>query len=474
MMYPDAMSETAAVEAGARAAIYARISDDRTGDELGVKRQLTDGRRLAKQRGWTVAAEYVDNDISAYRGKTRPEYQRLLDDVKAGAITAVIAWHPDRLYRHPSDLEAFVTTVEAAGATVATVTAGELDLSTASGRMVARMLGAAARYESEHKAERQRRKARELAEEGKPSGGGDRPFGFERDRVTLVESEADEIRGAVRRIIEGATVRSILRDWKARGVTTTRGLPWLPTSFTRMLSSGRIAGIREHRGAEVAPAVWPAIVSHQDLQTVRAILRDPARRGRAPRRYLLTGGMARCGRCGAAMVARPNERGQRRYACAADFGGCNKTFHLADTLEDYVTDAILTALDGPALRALRASRSSVRGTNLGAEITLLEDRIREAARAYAEGAISLEGFQAADRDLSSRVDALRDRIARSTGAGVVRLIPNNVALRAWWDGADLDERRELIALVLSEVRLGPGVRGRNTFDPDRIALTWRV
>lgn len=53
------------------AAIYARISDDRTGTRLGVERQLADCRRLAAERGWNVAQEYVDNDRSAFRGATR-------------------------------------------------------------------------------------------------------------------------------------------------------------------------------------------------------------------------------------------------------------------------------------------------------------------------------------------------------------------------------------------------------------------
>src|SRR3954447_6662012 len=43
------------------AAIYARISSDQTGEGLGVQRQLEDCRRLALERGWTVAGEYIDN-----------------------------------------------------------------------------------------------------------------------------------------------------------------------------------------------------------------------------------------------------------------------------------------------------------------------------------------------------------------------------------------------------------------------------
>ena len=49
------------------AAIYARISSDVTGEGLGVARQLEDCRKLAESKGWTVGAEYVDNDISAFK-----------------------------------------------------------------------------------------------------------------------------------------------------------------------------------------------------------------------------------------------------------------------------------------------------------------------------------------------------------------------------------------------------------------------
>ena len=48
---------------------------------------------------------------------------------------------------------------------------GEVDLSNPTGRLVARMLGAAARHEAEHKAERQKRQRRQAAEAGRVAGG---------------------------------------------------------------------------------------------------------------------------------------------------------------------------------------------------------------------------------------------------------------------------------------------------------------
>jgi site-specific DNA recombinase len=64
------------------AAGYARISSDLEGSGLGVTRQVEDGRRLAATLGWTVVKDYVDNDLSAYSGKVRPAYLRMLEDVR--------------------------------------------------------------------------------------------------------------------------------------------------------------------------------------------------------------------------------------------------------------------------------------------------------------------------------------------------------------------------------------------------------
>jgi site-specific DNA recombinase len=212
--------------AGPRAAaIYCRISDDRAGQALGVQRQEQDGRALAERRGWPVAGVYIDNDRSAYSGKPREEYERLLTDIETGAIDGVIAYQLDRLYRRPVELEHFITLADAHGVHLATV-AGDIDLSTAQGRSFARTLGNAAAYESEIKGERIRRMHEQLAEAGKLSGGGSRPLGFEDDRVTVRESEAALIRTAARRVLAGDSMRSIVNEWNENGIRTSYGRLW--------------------------------------------------------------------------------------------------------------------------------------------------------------------------------------------------------------------------------------------------------
>src|SRR3712207_2340361 len=103
-----------------RVATYCRISDDREGKALGVQRQREDCERLVEARGWALTGRYVDNDLSAYSGKSRPGYSELLAAVRAGAVDGIVAWHPDRLHRSPKELEIFLEVVEQHGVTVET------------------------------------------------------------------------------------------------------------------------------------------------------------------------------------------------------------------------------------------------------------------------------------------------------------------------------------------------------------------
>src|SRR4051812_43883496 len=204
---------------GTRAGIYVRISQDREGAGLGVKRQEADCRNLCKRKGWKVTDVYVDDDVSAYSGKPRPAWNRLREDVEAGALDAVAVWHVDRLTRSPRELEDVIDYAERQGLELATVS-GDIDLATPTGRMVARMLGAAARHESEHKAERQRRERRQSAERGRVSGGGTRPYGYADDRVTVIQEEAAVIREAAKRVLAGEALSSVCRDFVERGIRT--------------------------------------------------------------------------------------------------------------------------------------------------------------------------------------------------------------------------------------------------------------
>jgi len=66
------------------AAVYVRISADPQGERAGVERQRRECEQLAERLGLTVVALFEDNDVSAYSGKPRPEFERLLGGADTG------------------------------------------------------------------------------------------------------------------------------------------------------------------------------------------------------------------------------------------------------------------------------------------------------------------------------------------------------------------------------------------------------
>ena len=329
-----------------RAGMYLRISRDDQGKEgvgLAPQRQEKDCRELAARLGWDVAAElYIDNDISASGKKKRPAYLRLLADIRAGKVNGVLTWHTDRLHRSPVELEDYIAACGEGsdGVPTQTVKAGLVNLATPSGRMIARMLGAVARYELEHTVERIDATLKHIREAG-GAGGGPRPFGFHRDgpsikrggqgRLAHVPAEAAAITRAYRDVLAGVSTYAIAREWNEAGLrTTVKAKPWDAVHVRRVLCRAVNAGLieiapRDAHGMAQAPQIagrgnWEPIVSEDTWRAVRGILTDPARRtGPGPRPRALLTGVLICGRCGGRtfVVQRPNISKARTYVCKA-------------------------------------------------------------------------------------------------------------------------------------------------------------
>jgi site-specific DNA recombinase len=298
---------------------------------LGVERQRKDCVRLAAKLGWRVIDTYTDNDISAYSGRRRPEYERLLSDLTSGRIDGLVTWHLDRLNRSPVELERLIPLLERHGVQVQTVTAGVIDIGTPSGRAVARTLGAWARFESENKSERLRAKKMELAMLGAINGGRNRPYGYAADRVTVIPAEAKILRELMRRFLAGTPTVQLCRDMNARGVPPTGTRPW-HTTVGAMLQSPRIAGWRQtpnpHQSRRTQPgflfrAQWPAIVSRRDVERATVLLLDETLRPGTNSRSLMSK-IAICSICGLPLShTRATTRDPERYVCVRGLGQFN-------------------------------------------------------------------------------------------------------------------------------------------------------
>jgi site-specific DNA recombinase len=436
------------------AAIYTRISDDRdrspdglgqaTG--LGVKRQEEACRELAAERGWEVVAVYQDDDISAFTGKARPRFEAMKDDIKAGVVNAIVAWAPARLTRHPRELEDLIDLLDAHSIEVATHIAGDYDLSTPGGRLVARIVGAVARQESEEKSERVKLKMGEIATAGGFKGGR-RPYGYEADGVTIVPQEAEAIRLMAELVTEGYGLRRVQQELEARGISTAAGGPWKFAVIGTILKSPRIAGLRLHRGEIVGQAAWPAIIDRATWDKVQTVLRDPARKHSRPARYLLTG-----------LVV--NVDGVPLSGANGFFGHSTKRriylgpkAHIdADELDEFVTDVVLRYTDAHALT------TPDEDPELAAALAALEQEEVEWAELRGQGEISLAEFMAGKKHMARRIAEARARLLAASPrvpAGVSGALGRPGGLRQAWPAMSVPQRQRALAAVLERVDVLP-------------------
>jgi site-specific DNA recombinase len=460
------------------AAIYARISSDQSGEALGVTRQLEDCRKLAADHGWEVGDEYVDNDVSAYKGKPRPQYQRMLSDLTEGYRDAVIVYNMDRLTRQPMELEQFTRLCELAGVTQVKSVTADIDLGNDDGLFMARILAAIASKESGRKSQRLQRKARQLAEQGLPNGGHHRPFGYEQDRMTVNEAEAEILRQAVARFLAGESSRSICVWLNDEGVQTTAGGPWQTMTLNAILKSGRIAGLREHKGVIVADAQWPRIISPGQRQQILGHFETKKRTNtRAPHRYVLSG-LLRCGKCGNKLFSAVRVN-TRRYVCASgpDHGGCGGITIVAPPLEEFLAAAVLMRLDTPELADTLAGRRAADEQQSSLLTALEADRsqMKELSELWAAKEISSAEWKAARGPIEARIKATERQLAQaSSSTALDGLIGTGGQLKDTWETLNLDRQAAIIKAVLDYATILPGTPGARSLDSARIQPVWRL
>lgn len=461
------------------AAVYARISSDQEGTGLGVARQVQDCEALASRLGWPVAEVYQDNDFSAYSGKQRPAYTRMLQDLRDGLRDAVVVYHVDRLTRRPIELEEFIAALDVARVKHVRFVVGDSDLMSGDGLMVVRMLSAVAANESATKSRRLRRKFEQNAAAGLPHAGGAhaRPFGYEVDRITIRLDEAAVIRDLVVRFCAGESLRSLATWLDEEGVSTVNGGPWRTPALRNMLTSPRIAGLREHRGQIVGPAVWEGIVTPAQRDQVLAVMASKQIAGRrAPRRYLLSG-LLRCGKCGNRLYSAARVS-TRRYVClnGPDHGGCGRLTVVAGPVEELLADAVLMRLSSPQFADLLAGRASQgqETADLAEQVTEDRAQLDQLTDMYVNKEITAGEWKRARDGIETRLRDAQRRLSRATSSHALDGLTAGDDLAGRFAGLNLDRQHAVVAAVLDHAVIGPGVSGARGLDPGRVRPVWRV
>lgn len=429
-----------------QAVIYTRISRDEAGTGAGVARQEQDCRALCERKKWTVVGVCSDNDVSAFSGRRRPAYETLLGLLSAGTVNAVVAWAPERLHRSPRELEDFLELLEQTGASVETVKAGAWDVSSSHGRLVARMLGAVSRAESERTGERVSRAHQQAMQQGRWRGAV--PYGMRRTATPGVPEADPTTRGTVieifERVVRGDALTRIASELNESGITPRRGRGWTHTGIQRLIASPALGGLVAVDG-ELSKGAFVGVVEpdlwHRAQVSIRTRPRGEARRPRE--KLTLLGGLLRCAEHEEPCFGGGTEY-SRVYGAQAP-GRCHVRIP-RDPADTFMADLVIARLSRPDAAELLLPPSP--GSGSDEEVAALRQRREQIADLVADGLLPAATAR-------TRLEALQAQLAElepapSSFIVSVRDLADPAAAWARWT---MPQRREVLRWLFADIRL---------------------
>ncbi|MFI0217305.1 recombinase family protein [Streptomyces lydicus] len=470
--------------------IYTRISRDDEGEALGVARQRMDCERLADLRTWQPVKVYEDNDVSAFkRNVVRDEFELMLKDLKAGLIDGVVAYDLDRLARQPRDLERLIEIFdERPRLEFATVT-NDVNLGSADGRTMARIMVAFANKSSHDTSRRIKRKHLELAQQGK-SNGGPAPYGWRRDDRNKVDPEAGKhIREAQKEVLAGVRIGTIRTRWQEEGLGNPReGTKRMAHHHVEhILTNPRLVGYRTYHGeilydSDGKPVMgeWDPINTVEDWEAVCAAIaeRKQNRAGQSLARKYLLSGIARCGLCKAKIRGQVNRKwqpgskgAQYTYQCSKVNGGCGKVGRVGEPVDRLIARLVL-----------QEQREKAKA--IGVPTERRWPREQELENTLADIAQLIEAEKAKTITVSTLLQLLPDKERRRDALKLerARFYKEQKQAEAKGSAADLtldeffdlpiERQREIVLHSLTAVIIDPAGRGKRKFDPDLIHPIW--
>jgi site-specific DNA recombinase len=352
-----------------RCAIYTRKS---TEEGLDQEFNSLDAQRASAEafitsqvgEGWLCLPQHYDDGGYTGGNTDRPALQRLLADVKAGQIDAVLVYKVDRLSRSLFDFAKIMGVFEEHNVAFVSVTQS-FNSTNSMGRLTLNILLSFAQFEREVISERTRDKIHMARKKGKWNGGTP-VLGYdvtpEGRKLVVNPYEAEQVREIFRLYLELGGLLSVIEELDKRGWTNKtwvtrsgklhQGKPFAKNILYGLLKNPIYLGKVQHRGA-LYDGEHEAIL---DEETFGKVQRQLARNGRsggaadtkfALRSTAILQGILRCKACDCGMVYGFSKKENRRYryylchhAQSRGWRHCPRPTLPADEIERFVIEEI--------------------------------------------------------------------------------------------------------------------------------------
>ena len=202
--------------------IYTRVSTLIQVDGFSLDAQEEEIRDFAKRRDISIVGKYSDEGKSGKNAEHRPAFSQMMEDIrsKKDNIKYVLVFKLSRFARNTSDTAKYLQELASYGVGLLGVKDG-IDTSTATGKMIANIMGAVAEVELENIHEQTLAGRQQKARSGLWNGA-QAPFGYSLDNKKLVvePSEAEIVKRIFRLYTEeGQSLQYITRKLNDENVT---------------------------------------------------------------------------------------------------------------------------------------------------------------------------------------------------------------------------------------------------------------
>ena len=356
-----------------RVAIYIRVSTIHQIDKDSLPMQRKDLENYAKLV--LNAEKTVIFEDAGYSGKNtvRPEFQKMMSQVRSGLFTHILVWKIDRISRNLLDFANMYNELKSLGVTFISKNE-QFDTSSAIGEAMLKIVLVFAELERNMTAERVTATMISRAADGQWNGGRI-PFGYgynsEDGTFYIVESEAEVVRLIHDLYMEQKSLVSVARYLNDKEIHTRNNNGWSPTTLLIILQNHFYCGDYIYnrykdgnRAKRKKESEWitvkdhhPAIISAEQKNTVISLLESNRRLKLSRNVYQsaknihVFANLILCGNCGkpmgAALAAAKKDWQYSKYSCTTKrLTSSTSCKHTSDTIVgEFVFNYILNMIN---------------------------------------------------------------------------------------------------------------------------------
>lgn len=337
--------------------IYARYSDDKQ-NEQSIEGQLRVCTDFARANGINIVDTYIDRATTG-TNDNRAAFQQMLSDAEKPVVwDIVLVYAIDRFGRSSIEISVNKYKLKKNHKTLISATqrtSENIDgTKNLDGILLENMYIGLAEYYSAELSQKVKRGNQENREKGLYCGGV-LMFGYRvKNKKVYVDNEKAEIvRYIFQQYAEGRSVKQILKDLTARGITHIHNKPFAINTLYDMLRKEKYIGITRFSDGSVYDTIYPPIVPKPLFDEVQTILAKNKLGSKSVKMDYLLKGKCFCGLCGRSIQG---ECGTARngslkyyYKCVGrkKYNICKKSILSKDSLENFIVKRTLEIVSNP-------------------------------------------------------------------------------------------------------------------------------